>query len=134
MEPVLVCSPHLDDAVLSAGEFLASWPGARVLTVFAGAPSPPVITTFDLNSGFSDSDMAMTSRFDEDDRALAELKSIPMRAAFLDNQYRTDPIEDEALAVISKGMLLARSSKRASSSRSLISSGVGSAMLLSPPS
>lgn len=35
---LLVVSPHLDDAVLSCGCWLASRPGAAVVTVFAGRP------------------------------------------------------------------------------------------------
>ena len=38
---LLVISPHLDDAVLSAGGRVAAGPGAVVVTVFAGGhPSP----------------------------------------------------------------------------------------------
>ena len=39
MKPVLVVSPHLDDAVYSAGQFLAGRPGAVVVTMFAGQGS-----------------------------------------------------------------------------------------------
>jgi hypothetical protein len=34
----VVLSPHLDDAVLSVGRFLAANPGTVVITVFAGIP------------------------------------------------------------------------------------------------
>ncbi len=36
---VVVVSPHLDDAVLGCGQLLAAWPGATVVTVFAGKPA-----------------------------------------------------------------------------------------------
>lgn len=35
MRPILVVSPHLDDAVLSCGQLLAANPGSVVLTVFS---------------------------------------------------------------------------------------------------
>ena len=38
LERVVVVSPHLDDAVLGCGRFLAVHPGATVVTVFAGNP------------------------------------------------------------------------------------------------
>jgi LmbE family N-acetylglucosaminyl deacetylase len=39
VEPIVVLSPHLDDAVLSCGVLLAANGGARVVTVFAGMPT-----------------------------------------------------------------------------------------------
>lgn len=104
MDPILVVSPHLDDAVLSAGHFLDSWPGATVLTVFAGRPNPAQITSFDAHSGFVDSDHAMGARVDEDDRALAVLKSRPVRGVWLDSQYHRDRDPDGERASIREGI------------------------------
>jgi len=110
VEPILVISPHLDDAVLSMGEFLASWPGATVMTVFAGAPSPRQVTTFDVHSGFRDSDDAMASRWDEDDRACLAVGSVPMRAEMLDGQYVEVRDEPAAIAQI-EGLIAGTAAK-----------------------
>lgn len=100
MQPVLVVSPHLDDAVLSVGEFLSSWPGARVLTVFTGIPDPPQVSSFDVHSGFADSGMAVLARCDEDDRALAQVHGVPLRAGLLDHQYVDERDDDATIAEI----------------------------------
>lgn len=88
MDPILVLSPHMDDAALSLGQFLASWPDAFVLTVFGGMPDPPAITSYDVNSGFRNSTEAIMARNHEDDRAMHALQARAMRCAFFDNQYR----------------------------------------------
>lgn len=90
MVTILVVSPHLDDAVFSAGQFLAARPGAVVVTVLAGAPIQPVQTKWDLNSGFTDSQHAITIRRDEDRTALAMLGAIPVHLDYLDCQYKPE--------------------------------------------
>jgi hypothetical protein len=51
---MLVVSPHLDDAVLSCGRWLAAHPGTLVVTVFAGVPSNGNrLTDWDARCGFS---------------------------------------------------------------------------------
>lgn len=90
MDPCVVVSPHLDDAALSVGQFLLSWPGAYVLTLFCGLPSEPRVTTFDVNCGFTDSTDALVGRAHEDDRAMQVLGARQIRAPFLDNQYRRE--------------------------------------------
>jgi len=93
MDPVLVVSPHLDDAVLSVGQYLECWPGITVLTVFAGMPDEEKYTTFDVNCGFAGSTMALTARWHEDDRALRVLNAKPYRLDHIDNQYRTGEVD-----------------------------------------
>lgn len=66
-------------------------PGSIVCTVFAGAPRPPVSTSWDRAAGFPDSDAALDARRREDDRALASLDARPIRLAFADSQYRSSP-------------------------------------------
>jgi LmbE family N-acetylglucosaminyl deacetylase len=94
--PALVVSPHLDDAVLSAGQFLAGAPGAVVVTMLAGAPDPPVTTPWDLKSGFETSQEAIAARRAEDAAALALLKATPVHLDFLDGQYA--PVDSAAMA------------------------------------
>jgi LmbE family N-acetylglucosaminyl deacetylase len=102
MKPVLVISPHLDDAVYSAGEFLAGRPGAVVVTMLAGAPNPPVFgTRWDKRCEFTDSQQAMEARRVEDEAALALLGATPVHLDFLDVQYKpADQSDDLAEALI----------------------------------
>jgi LmbE family N-acetylglucosaminyl deacetylase len=88
MNPVLVVSPHLDDAVFSVGQFLAGRPGTVVVTMLAGAPNPPLEkTVWDESCGFSDSQQAIEARRAEDESALALLNATPVHLDFLDRQY-----------------------------------------------
>jgi LmbE family N-acetylglucosaminyl deacetylase len=96
---LLVVSPHLDDAVLSAGQLLAAHPGAVVVTVFAGVPDAGLTGDFDTGIGFGDGASAMRARRDEDAAALALLGAVPVHLDHLDRQYRKrrDPGLDDAI-------------------------------------
>jgi LmbE family N-acetylglucosaminyl deacetylase len=97
--PLIVVSPHLDDAVLGCGELIAHHPGAVVVTVFAGrpptgAPLPP----WDQAAGFCAGDDVIGARRSED---LAALRSLGARAVwldFLDVQYGESPAVDAVAA------------------------------------
>ncbi len=89
--PVLVVSPHLDDAVMSCGALIAAHPGTVVATVFAGRPpagTPP--TEWDRASGFGPGDDIVGHRRREDRRALRQLGAEPVWLRFRDAQYRDD--------------------------------------------
>jgi len=93
---VLAVSPHLDDAVLSAGGRIAELTGAghrvTVFTVFAGlaaGPYSPVARRFHEEWGFAGD--PVPHRRAEDLRALSWLGADPVHGAFLDAIYRTDP-------------------------------------------
>lgn len=89
--PALLVSPHLDDAVLGAGQLLAGRPDAWVATVFTGEPDPPRSTTFDLNGGWFDSSEAMAGRRLEDRAALGLLGvERVIHLGYLDNAYRAE--------------------------------------------
>lgn len=88
MDSIVVASPHLDDAVLSCGQFLAGRPDAHLVTVFAGEPPTDVSTTFDRNSGFQTAQQAIYARRLEDERAAKRLHAHAVHLAFVDNQYR----------------------------------------------
>lgn len=91
MDPVLIVSPHMDDAVLSAGQLMAGRPDMVVCTVFAGrAPDPHQRTTYDANCGLDDAAHAMRARAIEDDRALHVLRARARRLGFVDHQYAPD--------------------------------------------
>lgn len=97
----LVVSPHLDDAVLGCGAWLAAHPGSTVLTLFAGAPPDSgMLTPWDARCGFADARSAMVTRQEEDRRALARLGATPLWLSFCDSQYgHTPTLEDLARAV-----------------------------------
>lgn len=89
----LIVSPHLDDAVLSAGATLAMLASSRntlpVATVFAGLPEGPlsgVAKAFHNDCGQSDN--AIAERRDEDKAAMAVLGAEPVHLGFLDAVYR----------------------------------------------
>lgn len=89
MDPMLVISPHLDDAVLSVGQAIGGWPGALVVTVCAGSPPPSMpLTEYDRNCGFSGGRQAMAIRRREDVEALRVLGAAsPVHLSYRDNQY-----------------------------------------------
>ncbi|AQW53958.1 PIG-L deacetylase family protein [Streptomyces violaceusniger] len=93
---ILVVSPHLDDAVLSAGSrihHLAS-EGAEVtvFTLFAGIPPlpySPIAEYFHYTWGLDTE--PMEHRREEDRKALARLGATPVHGEFLDAVYRRLP-------------------------------------------
>lgn len=91
MKKILLISPHFDDAVFSAGQFLADRPDADVVTVFAGLPLTPdnVLTPYDEKCGFDSARNAVGTRIRENDQALALLQATPLNLDFPDSQYET---------------------------------------------
>jgi len=84
----LVVSPHLDDAVLGAGQWLSVHPGAVVLTVFAGIPrAADMLTSWDRRSGFANAAEAVATRQAEDRAALSVLGAEPLWLDHVDDQY-----------------------------------------------
>jgi LmbE family N-acetylglucosaminyl deacetylase len=88
VKTALVVSPHFDDAVLSAGQFLAGRPDTVVLTVLAGMPkASSVLTVYDQLSGFKSAREALEARTAENAEALALLGARPHNLGFMDSQY-----------------------------------------------
>lgn len=89
MDPLLIVSPHLDDAVLSVGQIMAGRPDTVVATVFAGIPpaSQP-LTDYDRLCRFHESPRAMHARRREDLAAVAGLNATARHLDHLDHQYR----------------------------------------------
>jgi LmbE family N-acetylglucosaminyl deacetylase len=86
--PLLVISPHLDDAVFACGEVLCAQPGARVATLFAGAPRQHApLPPWDRDAGFADGDDVMQRRRAEDRAALSLLGARAHWLDFRDRQY-----------------------------------------------
>ncbi len=95
-QPVLVVSPHLDDAVFGCGQLLAARPGSAVVTIFAGAPPTyDTVTDWDALAGFRPGDDVMAARREEDARALAILDARPIWLDFCDSQYHRSPSAPE---------------------------------------
>lgn len=93
---IAAVSPHLDDAVLGCGAFLASHPGATVITVFAGRPaSTDPLTPWDAACGFSPGDDVIGARRAEDREALSILGAAPLWLQHLDHQYAPSPHPSE---------------------------------------
>ncbi|SLM93735.1 glycosyltransferase [Brachybacterium nesterenkovii] len=71
--PLLILSPHLDDAVLSVSALLDE-PGAEVWTVFAGVPADGVSTAWDRACGYDSGAELVRDRRLEDAAALAGIR------------------------------------------------------------
>jgi LmbE family N-acetylglucosaminyl deacetylase len=89
LDTVVIVSPHLDDAVLGCGRFMAAHPGATVVTVYAGAPDPypDPMTHWDTLAGFTAGDDVLAARRAEDAAALARLDATPCWLDFVEHQY-----------------------------------------------
>lgn len=107
-QPVLVLSPHLDDAVLSCGHFLYANPSTTVVTVLAGAPDG-------FHEGYNSRTTekpyapdAISVRRDEDRKAMNFLGATPLWLDLLDADYvayrpprdYVDVIRDEIVRVL----------------------------------
>jgi LmbE family N-acetylglucosaminyl deacetylase len=92
MKPVVVISPHLDDAAFGCGEVLAAHPGSVVITALAGGPaSYETVTGWDAAAGFRPGEDVIAARRAEDRAALAILNARPIWLDFTDDQYGNSP-------------------------------------------
>lgn len=102
--PLLVVSPHLDDAMLSAWALVTGKHAAgevTVMTVFAGSPDIAASTEYDESCGFENSSIAIASRRIEDERAFAGLAAHRVFLDYLDVQYRNDdPLPSVASEIV----------------------------------
>lgn len=95
----VIVSPHLDDAVLSLGQFMALGP-TTVVTVFAGATDG--LSDYDESCGFISSREAMTARRAEDLTACSILAATPTHLDFLDQQYKQPTADEDIVAVLKR--------------------------------
>ncbi len=101
----LLISPHLDDAVLSCGAWLAVHSGCTVLTLFAGLPRDGSRSTeWDARSGFASAAAAVAGRRHEDEQALRLLDARPCWLDFTDGQYG-EPADPATLAAAVRSVL-----------------------------
>lgn len=102
---VLVVSPHLDDAVLSCGQLLATHPGSKIVTVMAGIPDSDLpLTKYDVDSGFTSARQAVTERRHEDVRACAVLDARYVHLRAYDRQYGIDTELDPIIEALTTEM------------------------------
>lgn len=88
LSPLVVVSPHYDDAVFSCGHLLSWLPGSTVVTVYSGLPENGGLTTdWDRRCGFPCAAEAMDARATENRDALAALGARGVDLNFLDSQY-----------------------------------------------
>jgi LmbE family N-acetylglucosaminyl deacetylase len=89
--PVVVLSPHFDDAVLSCGRLLARHPGATVVTALGGSPGIwDVFRDWDNSPeqcGFQLGTDVIAVRREEDNQSLARLDCDQRVIEALDSQY-----------------------------------------------
>ena len=96
--PVVILSPHPDDAVLSAWSVLTRAGEVRVVNVCAGVPPPGPAPAWDLLTGARDGAERMRERLAEDAVALARAGREAVNLEFLDAQYRDGPLDRSTLA------------------------------------
>lgn len=97
--PILLLSPHLDDAVLSCWSLLRSEFRLTVVTVFAGIPPPGRTGRWDAVAGVPNAVALMRARRAEDAAALALAGRRGVHLPFLESQYRRlqPPLEHDRL-------------------------------------
>lgn len=97
--PILVLSPHMDDAMLSASAIVLQRE-CEVWTVFTGRPVPPQTTSWDLSCGFPDSDATINARKAEDAAAFEDTSARTRHLDFLEGAYATREQHRAALPLI----------------------------------
>lgn len=86
--PLVMISPHYDDAVFSCGHLLAAAKDSTVLTVCTAVPENAAVRTdWDERCGFDCAANAMRARAEENRRALELLGAKGVELDFLDSQY-----------------------------------------------
>ncbi len=104
--PVVVISPHLDDAVFGCGQLLFMRPGSVVITALAGPPaSYETVTRWDAAAGFVPGDDVIAARRAEDRAALAILHARPVWLDFLDDQYGNSPSTERLARAIEQAII-----------------------------
>jgi LmbE family N-acetylglucosaminyl deacetylase len=86
--PVLVLSPHLDDAVLDCWSVLTASGAVRVVNVFAGVPAAGSVSYYERLAGARDSAEHVRRRLAEDREALALAGRAAVGLGFLARTHR----------------------------------------------
>ncbi len=94
---ITIIGAHLDDNVLSLGQYMAGVARSTSVTVFAGIPHSG-LSDYDLACGFTSSSEAMRTRRVEDFEACNILNAEPVHLDFMDSQYR-QPVDDSSVTL-----------------------------------
>jgi LmbE family N-acetylglucosaminyl deacetylase len=94
--PLLLVSPHLDDAVFSCAALVERPEPIDVLTVASGAPDPPRQGWWDAQCGFASSAESIPARLAEDDAAFAGTHHRRSHLGLLELQYQPERTRAEA--------------------------------------
>jgi LmbE family N-acetylglucosaminyl deacetylase len=109
--PIIVLSPHLDDAVLSTWAVLSGIDKVAVVNVFAAVPGDGPPPRWDRLAGARSSRAHMQARLAEDRVALELANRSAVYLPFLDRHYRsaapdTEQVADAIAAAVSGASLL----------------------------
>ncbi|MSO41414.1 MAG: hypothetical protein EXQ70_05885 [Solirubrobacterales bacterium] len=96
--PLLLVSPHLDDAALSAWSVLTGEGPVEVVNVFTGIPRRGFVTRYDRLVGGQESAAMIEERIEEDRDALALAGRVPRGLGLLERDYREGPLDLAAVA------------------------------------
>jgi LmbE family N-acetylglucosaminyl deacetylase len=100
MNPILLLSPHLDDAVFSCWHVLGSSRDVTLVNIFTAIPPEgTTLSSWDCMTGADDPSGRMRARLEEDEAALALAGRRAEQLDFMDDQYRDAPPEDLLAAV-----------------------------------
>ncbi|MGO9971406.1 MAG: PIG-L family deacetylase [Solirubrobacteraceae bacterium] len=97
-QPIVILSPHPDDAALSCWRLLSGPGEVAVINLFAGVPLPGRTGWWDAAGGARDSPARMRQRLQEDQAALALAGRRAINLDFLDDQYRRSPPDPAAVS------------------------------------
>ncbi len=86
--PVLVLSPHLDDAALNTWSVMTAPAPATVVNVFAGIPRPGFVSRWDALCGARDSSAQAVARRAEDAQAMALAGCAALHLDLLEVEHR----------------------------------------------
>jgi hypothetical protein len=98
--PLLIVSPHLDDAALSCAALIARPLPIDILTLFTGEPHPPRQGGWDRTIGFQDSAASMPARRAEERAAFAGTPHRLQLLDLLEGQHLAGPRPAEDRATI----------------------------------
>lgn len=103
MKPVVILSPHLDDAVFSCWHALHI-PNVIVITIFAGIPGNTSKTLWDRICGEPSSAKMMSRRLRENEAVFCDLQVTSYTFEYLDRQYSSKfvDVQEVAKSVLAK--------------------------------
>jgi LmbE family N-acetylglucosaminyl deacetylase len=102
--PVLLLSPHLDDAVLNCWSVLTQTVDLRVVNVFTQPPRPGLLTDWDRRCGATSSVAHVYRRLAEDERVLGRLGLRPTNLPFEDIQYAAHKLTRISMAALDRAV------------------------------